>query len=263
MHVTRVRSATLSALVCLGCGVIVALPGCSDDSPSTAPTTASPTTSTVPAPSTTTTSTTTSTTTTTSSTTTSSSTTAPEARQPAIWPAPTVVFDTPDAAAADFVEAVLGVPAVLGPFEAGDARSGEMIVFSPGEGTTPVERSRLLLRRLGPDDGWFVIGAVHETTTVDSPEAGSTVVAGLVTVSGVGHGFEASVMVSAYVAGVATPLDAEHTMAGSMESPGPYEVTLDLSGATTGDMVMVLVRGGTGLETDPGEFAAIALVIGS
>jgi hypothetical protein len=49
-------------------------------------------------------------------------------------------------------------------------------------------------------------------------------------------------------------------MAGSMESPG-FEVTLDLSG--TQDMVMVLVRGGTGLETDPGEFAAIALVIGS
>ena len=54
--------------------------------------------------------------------------------QPAIWPAAGVVFETPEEAAEDFVSRVLGVPPVLGEFQQGDARSGEIEVFSPGEG---------------------------------------------------------------------------------------------------------------------------------
>jgi len=38
-------------------------------------------------------------------------------------------------------------------------------------------------------------------------------------------------------------------------------VTIDLSGAAPGDVITLLVRGDTGLETDPGEFGAIAVVI--
>jgi hypothetical protein len=186
---------------------------------------------------------------------------APE--QPAIWPAAGTVFTTPEAAAADFVESVLGVPAVLGPFEAGDQRSGEIAVYSPGEGSEPVERGLLILRRLAPDDGWFVLAAAHDTSTVTTPVAGSTVPAGPITVSGLGHGFEASMTVSARIAGVAEPIDAEHTMAGSMEDPGTYTVELDLTGVSPGTVVMLLVQGGTGLETDPGEFGAIAVVVGS
>lgn len=199
-------------------------------------------------------------------TSTSTSTTVPSPAQLAIWPAAGTVFDTPEAAAADFVERVLAVPPALGAFEAGDSRSGEIAVFSTGEGTGPdtgsVERSRLLLRQLGPDDGWFVLAAVHDASTVVVPEAGATVPAGPITVAGVGHGFEASMMVSAFIAGDPAPIDAEHTMAGSMEDPGDYSVTLDLTGVAPGTTVMLMVRGGTGLETDPGEFGAIAVTVG-
>jgi hypothetical protein len=175
-----------------------------------------------------------------------------------------VVFDTPEAAAEDFVARVLGVPPALGEFRQGDTRSGEIEVFSPGEGDAAraVVRGLLLLRQLGPDHGWFVIAAVNDNASIAVPRAGERVVAGPVTVEGAARGFEANVVVTAFVAGdPADELDRQVTMGGSFETPEPFGVTLDLSPAAPGEMVVVLVRGGAGLETDPGEFGAIAVVV--
>jgi Immunoglobulin-like domain of bacterial spore germination len=208
--------------------------------------------------------TTTSTTSTTVDTTTSTTALA-GLEQPAIWPAADVVFGTPEEAAEDFVQEVLGVPPVLGDFQEGDARSGEVEVLSPGEGATPtsVVRGRLLLRQLGPDDGWFVLGAVNENASITTPDAGSDVPAAPLTVNGQARGFEANVVVSAFVAGDASAeLDQVVTTGGAMEAPEPYTVTLDLAGAEPNQVVALLVRGGTGLETDPGDFGAVPVVIG-
>jgi hypothetical protein len=181
--------------------------------------------------------------------------------QPAIWPAADVVLPTPEAAAADFVEAVLGVPAVLGEYQAGDARSGEIEVFSPGE-QTPVSRSRLLVRQLGPDDGWYVIGAVSPDATISTPETNAEVAAGPLTVAGAARGFETTVVVTAFSSGDADAvLDEVVTSGGAFATPEPYTVTVDLARASPGDVVALLVRGDTGLETDPGPFAAIPVVI--
>jgi hypothetical protein len=210
------------------------------------------------------------TTTTTSSTTSttvdgSTTTTEPEAAgQPAIWPAADVVLATPEEAAEDFVTSVLGVPPTLGEFQQGDARSGELEVLSPGEGESPttVVRSRLLLRQLGPDDGWFVVAAVNDNASITEPAAAAEVPAGPLSVSGRARGFEANVVVSAFVPGDAgVQLDQVVTTGGALETPEPFTVTLDVSGASPGDVVAVLVRGGTGLETDPGEFGALPVVI--
>ena len=174
-----------------------------------------------------------------------------------------MVFATPVEAAEDFVRIALGVPPVLGEFQQGDVRSGEIEVFAPGEdgsGTTIV-RSRLLLRQLGPDDGWFVLGAVNDNASVGVPPEGTEVPAGPVTVEGVARGFEAAVVVAALRPGSAEPLDQVVTQGGAMETPEPYSVTLDLSAAAPGDTVTLLVRGGTGLEDDPGDFGAIAVTI--
>lgn len=201
---------------------------------------------------------------TTTTTTTSTSTTLAGLEQPAIWPAADVYFSTPAAAATSFVEQVLGVPAVLGEFQAGDSRSGEIQVFSPGEGAsaTRVERGLLLLRQLGSRSGWFVLAAENANATITTPVQGAKVVASQLTVSGKARGFEANVVVSARRAGTAQPtLGSVVTQGGAMETPEPYSVVLDLAGAASGDVVMLLVRGGTGLETDPGEFGAIAVVI--
>ena len=94
--------------------------------------------------------------------------------QPAIWPRADVVFATPEEAARDFVTSALGVAPVLGEFEQGDAHSGEIEVFSPGEGANPraVSRGRLLLRQLGPDNGWFIIAAVNDNASITAPASG-------------------------------------------------------------------------------------------
>ncbi len=192
------------------------------------------------------------------------STTAAPGMQPAIWPAPDVVFTTPEAAATDFLANVFGDGPVLGEFMAGDSRSGEFEVFASVEGAPIGEaRSLLMMRQLGPDDGWFVLAAASEVATITAPESMATVPAGPLTVEGVGTGFEATIVVSAFQAGEADDeFDREVTMAGNFGEVLPYTVSLDLSAATEGDVVTLLVRGGTGLETDPGDFGAIPVVIG-
>ena len=155
-----------------------------------------------------------------------------ELEQPAIWPAAGVVFETPEASAADFVKQVLGVEPVLGEFVQGDSRSGEIEVFSPGE-TTAVSRSRLLLRQLGPHNGWFVLGAANPNTTISTPETNAEVSAGPLTVEGVARGFETTAVVTAFRAGVADDvLDQVVTTGGAFETPEPYRVTIDLTAAS-------------------------------
>ncbi len=188
----------------------------------------------------------------------------PGLEQSAVWPAADVVFTTPEEAAADFVQELLGVPAVLGDFASGDSRSGEIEVFSPGEGGpgSSVVRSLLLLRKLGPDDGWFVLAAVEPNVSITTPQGGGTVPAAPLTVAGAGRGYEATIIVKAVIAGTTTPLvDPVIAMGGSLETPEPYTASVDLTGVPAGSVVTILVRGDTGLETDPGEFSAVAVTI--
>ncbi len=180
--------------------------------------------------------------------------------QLALWPAASVVFASPRAVAEDFIVQVLGVPPEIGDFMAGDSRSGEIEVFSPGSPPSP--RGLLLLRQLGPSNGWFVIGTLNDNALITNPEMGRQVSAGPITVEGLAEGFEATVIVEAYVAGRAQQvLDRHVTFAGNFGDPQPFQVVLDLSGASPGDTVLILVRGGVGLETDPGDFGAIAVEI--
>ena len=189
--------------------------------------------------------------------------------QPAIWPAADVVFVTPEEAAADFVSAVLiveGDPA-LGEFQQGDARSGEIAVLFAGESgdlDPPVEVGILLLRQIGPTDGWYVIAATSDGAMIDTPSALEEVPAGTVTVSGEGRGFEGTLAVSAFPPGDdAATFDLQFAAGGAFGDLEPYSVDLDLSGAASGEVVVILVHGDTGLGNDPGTFAAIPIVIAS
>ncbi len=189
------------------------------------------------------------------------STTTPTLAQPAIWPAAGVVYATPEEAAANFVQTVLGVNPVLGDYMGGDSRSGEIEVFSPGEGTR-VSRGLLFLRKIGPTDGWFVIGAANDFATIATPDVNAEVLAGPLTVTGVGRGFEGTVVITAFIAGkMDVVLDRVITAGGAQATAEPYSVTIDLSGANAGDIVTLLVKGDVGLETDPGDFGAIPVVI--
>jgi hypothetical protein len=184
--------------------------------------------------------------------------------QPAVWPGADVVFTTPDEAAADFVTNVLGVPPILGEFQAGDSRSGEIEVFSPGDDQDPdtrFPRGTLALRQLGPDNGWFVLGGGSEGVTITTPEALSDVAATTVIVAGEARGFEGTVVISAFPAGnVAARFDVVIGRGGAMADPEPYSVELDMSGAVIGEFVALLAQADTGLGGDPGEFAVIPVV---
>ncbi len=189
-----------------------------------------------------------------------------ELEQPAIWPAADVVFATPEEAATDFVREVLisdGEPE-LGEFQQGDARSGEITVFFPGEteGSERFERGFLALRQLGPDNGWFVIAAASDGANIVSPEALAEVTAGPLTVEGEARGFESTVVVSAFPAGdIDTLLDQEIASGGAFGDVEPYSAVLDLSNAAPGEVVTLLVQGDTGLGNDPSTFAAIPIVV--
>jgi hypothetical protein len=182
----------------------------------------------------------------------------------AVWPAAGVVFDSPEAVAEDFISAVFGIEPAIGPFQQGDARSGEIDVLTQLDdddpSTTRPAGVTLLLRMLGPDDGWFVIGAVSEGVTIDTPETGSTVPVGDLAVEGLGRGFESTVVVSAFVAGEADPLAVEIVMT-DWAVPTPYATSLDLSAAEPGDVVAIIARGDVGIEAT-GEFAALPIIVG-
>ena len=200
---------------------------------------------------------------TTTSAATSSPDTAASLEQPAIWPSADVVFASPEAVAEDFVLKVFGVPPTLGQFRQADARSGEIEVLSAGEGGgSRVLRSLLVLRQLGPDDGWFIVAAINENVSIASLTAGQRLPAGPVTVAGRARGFEAHVVVSCLLPGRAqAPVDQEVTQGGALAEPQPYTVVLDLADAAGERVAWLLVRGGTGLEMDTGEFSAIPVLI--
>ncbi len=211
----------------------------------------------------TTTKATTTTTTTTATTAPATTTTVPVPAQLAIWPAADVVFTTPEAAANDFLAKAFTPGPVIGPFVGNDQRSGEFQVFATADNVKiGSAKSTLLMRQLGPSNGWFVLAAASDVATVVSPASLSTVAAGPVTVKGVGTGFEATVVVRAFVAGTGVELDRKSTMAGNLGQTLPYSVTLDVSKASKGDVVVLLVQGGVGLETDPGDFGAVPVLIG-
>ena len=187
--------------------------------------------------------------------------------QPAIWPAGDVVFSTPQEAAEDFVAAVLisdGEP-LLGEFQQGDARSGEIAVLFAGEDGSldpPLERGLLLLRQIGPTDGWFVIGAVSDGASIADPPTPATVSAGPVTVAGEGRGFEGTLVVSAFSPGDSNAmLDQQIAAGGAMADLEPYSVELDLTGSEPGDVIAILVQGDAGLGDDPSTFAAVPVVV--
>lgn len=229
---------------CIGLMLAIAVAGpltaCADDEPATTTTTAAPTTTTLPADTTL-----------------------------AVWPASSSGFATPEAAARDFVTRVLGVNPRLGPFMPGDSNSGEMDVYIGEDlpSVPDVAKGTLILRRIDQQQ-WFVIAAANQFNTIDSPLDRARVPVGSLTVSGRARGFEGQVMVEAYLPGdrnagePPTVIDSASVMAGSAETPEPYSVTLDLSGVEPGTVVALLVRGGRGLEQDPGEFSAVPILVG-
>lgn len=197
-----------------------------------------------------------------------STTTTPSSVGPVSWPSSTRGFDTPTAAARHFIARVLGVNPRTSSFRATDPTHGTIDVYI-GErlpSVPDVARATLALVRVD-SRGWFVADATSTHNFITIPTKAARVEPGLLRIAGLARGFEGQVAVSVFapdsVDSTGAPRVIAHTstIAGSMDLPRPFEVTVDISSAGSGDPLVILVRGGRGLEQDPGEFAMIPVVV--
>ena len=145
----------------------------------------------------------------------------------AVWPVASsdTRYDDPAAAARGFAVEYLGFESpVVGELRQGDSRSGEIDVRSTATGPA----TTVLVRQLGADDSWWVIGAGTENIQVNEP-AGMARVSSPVTLDGISTAFEATVQVEVREDGNAEPLARGFVMGGANGELGPFHSTLEFS----------------------------------
>lgn len=132
------------------------------------------------------------------------------------YPETEVRFDDPVALAEEFAVDFIGfTDPLVGDFQQGDSRSGEVEIRPNARG--PVTTA--LVRQLGDDDHWFVIGATTANIQVDVPET-NAVVGSPVVLRGRAHAFEGTVSVEVREDG--RPL-GKGFVTGRGDELGPFE----------------------------------------
>ncbi len=150
---------------------------------------------------------------------------APAQPETAVWPwaATSTRFDDPVDAARSFITDFVGMTdPILGPFLQGDGRSGEVEVraFENGPITT------VFVRRLGPDDSWWVLGSVSANIDIEQPGALDRLGAS-VEVTGRASAFEGTVDVAIRADGSAEPIVTGFVTGGALER-GPFQETFEI-----------------------------------
>jgi hypothetical protein len=142
----------------------------------------------------------------------------------AVWPYASsgTRYTDPVAAARGFAVDFVGfVNPVVGEFQAGDSRSGEVEIRP--DATGPV--TTVLVRQLSGSDTWWVLGAVTANIQVEQPTALAVIVSPVL-LTGTSTAFEANVTVEVREDGNRTPLGQGFVMGGSMGEMGPFEGTM-------------------------------------
>jgi hypothetical protein len=220
---SRNRVALIAAIVVIVAlvGVIAVVLLTRDDSTSTTAGTSTTTTTTAPE-----TTTTTEATTTTTETTTTLPDTPPDTST-AVWPyvsSPTRYTDPVDAARGFAVDFVGFVDPVVGEFQAGDTRSGEVEIRPNATG--PV--TTVMVRQLSGSDTWWVLGSATGNIVVDTPDASATI-SSPVSVHGTSTAFEATVSVEVREDGNRNAIGQGTVMGGSMGEMGPFDGSIPFS----------------------------------
>jgi hypothetical protein len=137
-------------------------------------------------------------------------------------------FQDPVAAATAFANDFVGfVNPVVGPYQAGDARSGEVEVRPAADG--PV--TTVMVRQLGPDNSWWVLGAATANIILTEP-ATSASISSPVTLKGTSTAFEATVQTMVREDDNHQPLGKSFVNGGSMGDMGPFNGTLTFTTPT-------------------------------
>ena len=123
-----------------------------------------------------------------------SSTTEAPSEQMSVWPlaGSSVTYDDPVDAATGFATDLVGfTDPVVGEFQQGDSRSGEVEVRPSADG--PV--TTVMVRQLTDDDSWVVLAAATANIVPSQPEAGDTITSP-VQLEGESTAFEGTVQVT-------------------------------------------------------------------
>jgi hypothetical protein len=200
---SRWRAALLAA------GAVV-LAGCGDDGDTSTPSTSSSASSSTSAPSSTT-----------SAPVTTTTALSVTDRAFVVWPDPggSLRYDDPVDAARGFAEDLIGFEnPILGPFMEGDSRSGEVEVRAVPNGPA----TTVMVRRIGPEDAWWVLGSVTADIDVTEPIPQSAIDNPL-QVRGRARAFEGTVQVAVYRDGSTAPLGSGFVTAGGGSELEPFE----------------------------------------
>jgi hypothetical protein len=167
-------------------------------------------------------------------------TTAPAAtaidRSTVIWPfaGSAVRYTDPVDAARTFATTYLRFQApVVGAFQQGDTRSGEVQIRATGTG--PV--TTVMVRPVTSDDAWFVLGAATTNIDVTIPGAGSEI-ASPVHIAGRAHTFEGNVVVEIREDGATGPIGKGVVTGGGDEMrPFQGDIPFETAGSAYGALV--------------------------
>jgi hypothetical protein len=138
----------------------------------------------------------------------------------AVWPttASGTRYTDPVAAARGFATDYVGfVDPVVGTFRPGDSRSGEVPVQPNGTGP----ETTVLVRQLGTDGSWWVLGSTTKNIEVTAPQALATI-SSPVQLRGTSTAFEATVNVEVREDGSSRPLGSGYVMGGANGQMGPF-----------------------------------------
>lgn len=150
-------------------------------------------------------------------------------------PATSRRFDDPQALTVSFARELLGFSdPIVGDFQAGDSRSGEVELRAFAQSSPTV----VLVRQL-EDDTWFVLGAAVESIRLDSPTSAATI-SSPEPLRGAAHAFEGHVGVKLYADGITEPI-AETYVTGRGDEMGDFsgELTFEVPNGVD-DGVLVL-----------------------
>jgi hypothetical protein len=209
------------------------------------------------------TSTTTESTTTSSSTTTTESTTTTTLLQEpdpdlTVFPDPTGSqrFDDPQAVARAFATDLVGFrEPVVGEFQQGDSRSGEVEVRSFVNGAPTV----VLVRQL-QDDHWYVIGATTDSIRLATPAAGATI-SSPQPLEGEAYAFEGTVQVRLFVDGVQEPIAGTFVTGRGDGVLGAFSGELEFTNGTGATHGVLVLNGESGEDGSATEAFAIRVLL--
>src|SRR5664280_96961 len=174
------------------------------------------------------------------------STTSPQsATWTAVWPtaASNIRCQTPEAAALGFATDYLHmVNPVIGQFRQGDSRSGEMPVQPSATGP----ETTVLVRKLGSDNSWWVLGAGTAAIRLTEPVWNASITSP-VTLKGTAMAYEGTVQTQVREDDNSKPL-GEGYVTGRGDAMGPFNGSLAFTKATSkyGAVVLFTISGKDG-----------------